>query len=307
MAKNIVEERLRWVLPVFNKEVRLIDVAKVCPHSQRSLERWLTGYNKHGKAGLEAKSTRPKTNPKETPIWIKEKVIDLRKENKKCSLKLHWELKEQGIDIHFQTIAKIIKSEGLTRKYRIRKIKYKYVRANLRRGDLVEVDVKYVPKSVKNRQYFQFTAIDVASRWRHLEVYDDISTFSAIRFLEKVINIASFRILSIKTDNGSCFTNRHNGGYVKSLALFPSEHAFDSVCNKYGLIHYLIDPGKPAQNGCVERSHRTDQEQFYDEVDFKSINELRLKIRLWNMHYNDLAHCGLNGKTPNQMLKSLNP
>ena len=41
--------------------------------------------------------------------------------------------------------------------------------------------------------------------------------------------------------------------------------------------HYLIDPGKPAQNGKVERSHRTDQEKFYDENKFKSFEDLKQK------------------------------
>jgi hypothetical protein len=41
MAKTIKEERLRWVLPIVRGEIRLVDVAKVCPHSKRSLERWV--------------------------------------------------------------------------------------------------------------------------------------------------------------------------------------------------------------------------------------------------------------------------
>jgi len=40
---------------------------------------------------------------------------------------------------------------------------------------------------------------------------------------------------------------------------------------KNNILHYLIDPGKPAQNGKVERSHRTDQEMFYDRRKFKTI------------------------------------
>jgi len=79
-------------------------------------------------------------------------------------------------------------------------------------------------------------------------------------------------------------------------------HAFDACCAKYDIIHYLIDPGKPAQNGTVERSHRSDQESFYNKNRFKSIKELERKIRLWNKEYNNLEHCGLNGKTPNEFL-----
>jgi len=74
--------------------------------------------------------------------------------------------------------------------------------------------------------------------------------------------------MAIKTDNGSNFTNRYTG-YLKSTdTINPKLHAFDILCQKYNIIHYLIDPGKPSQNGKKE--------------DF----------------------C-LNGKTPNEMLELL--
>lgn len=122
MPKNTKEERLRWVLPIANKEVRLADVAKVCPHIKRSLERWVAAYKKYGEEGLEPKSTRPKTNPRETPIREKERALELRRETKKYALKLKWDLEEEGIVLHERTIGKFIKTEGLTRRYRVRKI-----------------------------------------------------------------------------------------------------------------------------------------------------------------------------------------
>ena len=305
MPKTIKEERLRWVLPIINKELKLKDVAKVCPHSQRSLERWAASYKRHGEDGLIPKSTRPRSHPNETGIRIKERIIELRKKTKKCALKLKWQLEKENIVIHKNTIQKIIKAEGLVRKYRIRKLKYKYIKVPLSPGELVEIDVKYVPKTVANKQYYQFTAIDCATRWRYLEIYDDYSNFHSIKFLEKVIRIAPFRIRAVKTDNGSNFTNRYTG-YLKSTdPINPKLHAFDLVCQKKNIIHYLIDPGKPAQNGKVERSHRSDQEIFYDRNRFKTLKDLERKIRLWNREYNNLEHCGLDGKTPNEMLQLL--
>jgi transposase InsO family protein len=85
--------------------------------------------------------------------------------------------------------------------------------------------------------------------------------------------------------------------------LYPKLHPFDILCNNLDMQHYLIDPGKPQQNAFVERSHREDQEKFYDELNFKSFEKLRYKLRLWNMYYNDTKHCSLNGKTPNQVLR----
>ncbi len=294
------------MLPIFNKEVKLIDAARMCPYSQRSLERWLSYYRKYGEQGLEPKSTRPKTNPRETPIRIKERIIELRKEKKQCAKKIEWDLEEEGIKIHYQTAQKIIKKEGLTRKYRTRKITYNYVRIPLKKGELVEIDVKFVPDRIEGRRYYQFTAIDCGSRWRYLQAYDDASSFSAIRFLKELIAIADFEIKAIKTDNGPCFTNRYTGYNKSTDPLNPRLHPFDILCQELGMLHYLIDPGKPQQNSFVERSHRTDQEKFYDEIQFESFEDLKYKLRLWNMRYNDTKHCGLNGKTPNQMLKISN-
>jgi len=301
MSKNIKEERYKWLKPIIEKEIKLVDVVKVCPHSQRSLERWLSYYKQYGIKGLEPKSTRPKTNPKETSIRIKERVIELRKETNKCSLKLMWQLEKEGLNIHYQTIAKIIKREGLTKKYRIRKIQYKYVKAIFHPGEMLEIDIKYVPKILNNKRYYQFTAIDCASRWRYLKVYDEYSKHNVIDFVKKVIKLFPHQIKAVKTDNHATFTNRYFG-YYRSDLMFPREHSLDKFCRENNIIHYLIDPGKPAQNGKVERSHRSDQESFYNRINFKNINELNYKLRLWNMYYNDLAHCGLNGKSPNEVL-----
>jgi len=200
MPKTIKEERLRWVLPIANKEVKLVDAAKLCPHSKRSLERWVAAYREHGEAGLEPKSTEPKTQPNETPIRIKERVIEIRKQTKKCSLKIHWQMEREGIKINERTVGKILKKEGLVKKYRIKKIKYKYIRAERQPGELVEIDVKYVPGTIKSREYFQYTAVDTASRWRCLKIFDEQSNFCSVEFLKIVIEKFPYKIAAIKTD-----------------------------------------------------------------------------------------------------------
>jgi len=301
MPNSTQEEKYRWIKPILAGEISIKNMAKVCPFSERALKYWLAVFRKHNLEGLQNKSTRPKTHPRETPIRIKERILELRKKKKKCALKLRWDLEDEGIKIHHRTIGKILKVEGLTRKYRVRKIKYRYVRMPLSKGELVEIDVKYVPDRIKGQRYYQFTAIDCATRWRHMQAYEDESTFSAIKFLRELVRVADFKIQSVKTDNGSCFTNRYNG-YYKSDLPFPRPHAFDRVCQENNIVHYLIDPGKPQQNAFVERSHREDQEKFYEQTQFKSFQDLRYKLRIWNMEYNNTKHCSLGGKTPNQAL-----
>lgn len=302
MATSVQEERWLWLQPVIEGKLRMVDVARVCPHSLRSLKRWKKAYEQRGMEGLVPQSTEPKTQPTETPIRIKEEVVALRKQTKLCAKKLHWRLKKQGLVIPVRTIGKILKDEGLVRKYRIKKVTYKYLRATRQPGELVEIDVKYVPGRIAGKRYYQYTAIDTATRWRYLEVFEEQSNYHSIVFLEHVMEQFPHRIRAVKTDNGFVFTNRYMGTYKRSDLSPKRLHAFDVSCARHHITHYLIDPGKPAQNGTVERSHREDQEKFYDQHTFRSIRDLKRKIRTWNDYYNNLEHCGLDGKTPNEVL-----
>lgn len=302
MNTSIQMERYQWILPLLEKRLSYDETLKVCPHSKRSLERWAALYRKYGLPGLIPKSTAPKTQPKETSIRIKEEIIALRKKTGLCAKKLHWRLEKHGVSIHERTVGKIIKKEGLVRKYRVKKMKYKYLRAERQPGELLEMDVKYVPGAIAGLRYYQYTVIDTASRWRHLEVFDEQSTHHAIAMMEIVLKKFPYHITAVKTDNHSTFTNYYVGISKRSDLLVRSIHALDVWCAKHNIVHYLIDPGKPAQNGTVERSHREDQEKFYERHTFRTVRDLKKKIRLWNEHYNNLEHCGLAGKTPNEVL-----
>jgi len=302
MAKTVKEERLRWILPIINQELSLKDVMKVCPHGQRSLERWLKVFREGGEEALVPKSTRPKTHPNETSIRLKERVIELRKQKKVCALKLKWKLEKQGVKIHERTIGKILKAEGLVKKYKVRKLKWKYIKVPLQPGELIEIDVKYVPKPVDGKRYFQYTAIDCASRWRLILPYEEQSSFNSIQFLREVLSVFKYRIRAVKTDNGQIFTNRYLGTNRRSDNTVKTIHGFDLFCQEQGIIHYLIDPGKPAQQGKVEKSHNSDQAKLYEGNIFSSPKDLQRKMKKWNTEYNNLEHCGLGGKTPNEFL-----
>ena len=131
LPNNALEERLRWVLPIVNKEIKLIDAVKMFPGGKRTLERWVAEYKKSGEAGLMPRSTRPLSQPNETPIRTKERIIELRRETRLCAQKLNYKLVKENISIDTRTIGKILKTEGLIRQYRVRKLKYKYVKVPL--------------------------------------------------------------------------------------------------------------------------------------------------------------------------------
>ncbi len=89
----------------------------------------------------------------------------------------------------------------------MKKVVYKYLRAVRKPEDLIKVDVKYLPGRIAGKRYFQYTAIDIASRWRHLAVYSEQTNERSIAFLQEVIEQFPHPIKAIRTGNGSIFTN----------------------------------------------------------------------------------------------------
>lgn len=308
MPNNEIEERYRWIGPIVDGVLTIKQMVLICPFSERTLKYWLTRYRKQGLKGLESKSRKPRSFPNATCKEIKGKVIEMRRDTRLCARKISWRLKKQNIHIHERTVGKILKQEGLVRKYRRHKAtKWKPTLVTTP-GELMEVDVKYGIRLAKYKWWYQFTAIDCATRWRHLYAYDSPNNFTSVCFLKKLIKTTPFKIKAVKTDNAEIFTNKYTGYELSKNPFKPKLHIFDIVCDQLNIDHYLIDKGKPAQNGKVERSHRSDNESFYyfrREPRPKSLEEYRYYLNLWNLWYNDLEHCSLNGLSPNEYLRKV--
>ena len=63
---------------------------------------------------------------------------------------------------------------------------------------------------------------------------------------------------------------------------------------------------RPQANGKVERSHRTDEDEFYRRVIFRTPAELAQKLRQWEHEYNHRRlHLAIRGRTPAERLCEL--
>ena len=108
-------------------------------------------------------------------------------------------------------------------------------------------------------------------------------------FIDYVIEKFPFRIHTVRTDRGHEFQ-----------ALFHW-HIVDK-----GIRHVYIKPKTPQLNGKVERSHRTDKDDFYQLLTYKDDVDLNKKLAAWESFYNyDRPHGAFNGKTPYEALRSL--
>ena len=308
MPETKQQVRYQWIKPILGKEITIKDLSRICPFSERSLKYWLKRYRLKGINGLIDKSTRPKRSPNRTPNWIKQRILEIKEEKRVGGKKIHWFLEKEGILVAERTVNKILKQERKTRVYQSKR-KHVYKKKKVvSPGTLVEVDIKHGIRFGFGRWWYQYTAIDIASKWRYLRGFTNTGNEKSLPFMERLMlkTKSLFRIQAIKTDNDSVFTSRMTGYSKSTDPLNPRLHPFDLLCQKHDIVHYLIDPGKPTQNGCVERSHRSDNQYFYQCLKKpKTIEEYNYKLSLWNQWYNDLPHCSLNGLSPNEYLRKV--
>ncbi|MBI5121110.1 MAG: transposase [Rhodospirillales bacterium] len=78
-------------------------------------------------------------------------------------------------------------------------------------------------------------------------------------------------------------------------------HPFTRACQERGIAHLLSQYGTPRHNAFVERSHRTDGEEFYRLLDSSRLDdkELLTKLQIWQYVYNCLRlHSSCDYETP---------
>ena len=88
---------------------------------------------------------------------------------------------------------------------------------------------------------------------------------------------------SIRTDNGPEFTSHHYAMWCEANDIQP----------------HHIQPGKPNQNGYIERFNRTYREDVLDAYIFESLSQLQVMSNKWQEDYNNgHPHQSLKGMTP---------
>ncbi len=159
-----------------------------------------------------------------------------------------------------------------------------------------QIDVKYVPlecntSNIRNKRMYQYTCIDEASRVRFLYWYDEQCVSNSIDFINRCIEFYSYKPLIVQSDNGSEFT----------IAVASKKtHAFSAYLSNLNIIHKRIRPRTPQHNGKVERSHRNDNNRFYNSLKFYSLEDLRKQGKVYLKRSNNIPMSILNYNTPNE-------
>ena len=91
----------------------------------------------------------------------------------------------------------------------------------------IHIDIKYLPKMPDEEHHrYLFVAIDRATRWVYVHIYNDQTEESSVDFLQRVIDECPVKIQKILTDNGTQFTDR----FTSSEKQVTGRHSFDQAC-----------------------------------------------------------------------------
>lgn len=266
---------------------------------------WDKRYRKGGWRDLMNQSRRPKRMPRLTSPELEKAVVRMRKRTHYGKERIHDELKDRGIVIPVSTIGKILDRKDLLVRQRTFKTQKKHTRVYnlLWPGQRVQMDIKYVPSEVPpiGRHYYQYTVTDECTRMRYLAWHDSIWSVRAVQTLYEAEKFFGFKIDTVQTDNGIEFTFDYTA-QLTARQKIPKEHPLDIYCREANIRHKLIPPGEKELQGKVERSHRTDGEEFYRRINKRiDLPELRRRGKRWLNYYNfKRRHSSIGKKTPAQ-------
>jgi len=309
------KKRLRWLyLLYYEKQGNVTQAANRAGVSRQWLSEMKSIFERNNRdpRSLEPQSKAPHNTSKRKRISkeIENKILEVRDEYGWGKEKISAFLKtEHGIKINHNTVNKYLhihkridprislknieafkdkkqrESEGAILRVKFRppsKIK------DYAPGGLVEKDMKYVLKMgrdgvLKEDFWYQHTVIDSFTRIKTLELVDNPDSRKSALAYDAAKERFPFKIACANTDNGS-----------------ENKKEFSEKLQKDNVFHFYSNAGTPTDNPRVERSHLSDDLEFYNRgglcKDFQQQKEaLRKRERIWN---NKRPHQALGYLTP---------
>lgn len=259
---------------------------------------------------LEPESRTPKNTNKRKRISkeVENRIIETRK-------KYHWGKdklttvldRDHGISVGATTVNRYLDKHGLLDIKISKRIKTAHKNKiekkqkcrppkeikDYKPGALVEKDMKFIVKGgkyinpnkpkAKENFWYQHTVIDSFTRIRTIGLAEDSESKTAVAVQEECEVRLPFQIGCVNTDNGA-----------------ENEKDFDDYLNKNKIVHFYSRSGTPTDNPRVERSHLTDEVEFYQHGNICKTYE-KQKERTMDYEYR------YNYVRPHQALANLTP
>jgi transposase InsO family protein len=267
--------------------------------SRKTFYKWKYRFDqaKENRSALLGRSRKPHHPYYHIKKSLRRRILTLRQKTHLGPLRLRQLLLNLGrkkIPSAF-TLSKIFKRHGLTRKRKPHPKRYRRTFVVPRPGDLLQVHVKFVPYLLQGRRLYQFTATDCCTRLRIIQFHQEMAAYTAKTFIQHALSTFPFPVRILQTDNDSIFPHWYTAGPKTPLDPPVKKHPFTAMCERFHAQHRLIPPRTPRLNGKVERSHQTDEEQFYRLRRYSTQKDLQRAFARWLWHYNHTRlHMGIH-------------
>ena len=279
--------------------------------------------SKQAEGDLKDRSRVPKRQPNKTPVETEQKVIEVRNKTRMGPKRLSIYLRKyEGIEVPAGTIRHILRRNKHLLIYsgpqsRRRRKKREFVDwYSAKPFEIMQVDVKYIRdrKALTEQQIihldrcaipnYQWGAMDVNSRFKLIAYSRERSWTNGLCFYLWVISwLRSHGVTAeivFTVDNGEEFGGK---SWLKVREL-------RRLLSGFGCRLIQNHKGHPEENAHLERSHRTDDDEFYKlrALLFHSEQDLLDEATGYIYYYNNLReHSSLGYQTPFEYLKQQLP
>jgi transposase InsO family protein len=288
-----------------------LGVSRQCAH------RWVARYRLGGREALADRSSRPRRSPTKTPVEVEQRLVELRRAERRGQ---DWLGPELGVPA--RTVSRVLRRHQLPYLRDCDPLTGQPIRSSKataaryerdRPGELVHMDVKKIgkipdgggwkahgraaTKTEKMRQPkigydYVHSLVDDHSRLAYSEILPDEKGATCAGFL---LRAAAYfarhgieRIDRVITDNALAY--RRSADLKQALAQLGARHKF-------------IRPHCPWQNGKVERFNRTLQVEWAYRHIFLSNAERAAALAPWlNIYNTRRRHTALGGLPPTSRL-----
>jgi len=271
---------------------------------------------------LDDSSTAPKTVPNRTASDIEEKVIEIKSKTRYGPIRIAEELFEQhGITLSIHTIRNIVRRHKKNLKQKLHKPHKKGVRQfvdwyTAKPFEVVQIDLKHVIDQkalsmeqinhvhLKDLPRYQWGALDVNSRFKLIAYSQEKSWTNGLTWFLWVTSwIRSHGVtgeIVYTVDHGEEFGGK---SWLKLVELRKLLSGFNCRLIQNRIKH-------PEENSQLERSHRTDDDEFYIPRILAIPDRQTFYKEAFNYiyYYNNVRkHSGIGRITPFQHLSSQLP
>lgn len=279
--------------------------------SRKCVKTWIDRFAAEGADGLRDRSSRPHHTPTRTPIAVEQRIVDLRRRERRGP---DWIAAELGVPA--RTVSRVLVRHQLPRLSALDPITGEVVRASKvtavryerdHPGALGHMDVKKLgripdgggwrlhgrgagsimrDRNTKVGFDYVHSLVDDHSRLAYSEVHRDEKGTTCAGFLARALDyFAAHGIAQVEelmTDNAWAY-----------------RYSLRELCAARGIKQIFIKPHCPWQNGKVERLNRTLLAEWAYRQPFATNDDRTAALAPWLQHYNtQRRHNALGGLPP---------